>query len=356
MSTAAPARSPAYRRPGLALLIPVSFLLLLAALGLDLALGPAGTSISPIESASVVARHLSGSPLPESVRDRAMDGIVWKFRLPRAAVAGLVGVLLALAGVALQGMLMNPLADPYTVGVSAGAAVGAVAADLAGISAYAFGLAGIGCAFLAGIGAVLLVYGMARVGGRVSVQTFLLAGVIVGAMLWSLIPLALTLSNRDADFARIMSFLIGSVQSADWTRVGILLVFAVAAMVALSMKARELNAVTLGEETAAHLGVEIEKFKRSVMLTAAAATAAAVSVAGIIGFVGLITPHVARRIVGPDHRALLPLAAIFGAILLIVADTLVRVYLNDRPVGVVTALVGAPVFCLLLRKRQAPAW
>jgi iron complex transport system permease protein len=175
-------------------------------------------------------------------------------------------------------------------------------------------------------------------------------------MLWSLIPLALTLSNRDADQARIMAFLIGSIQSADWTRAGVLLPFALVTGLVLAAKSRELNLVTFGEETAAHLGVEIERFKRVVLLAAAAATAAAVSVAGIIGFVGLITPHIARRLVGPDHRALLPLAAIFGATLLIFADTLVRVYLNDKPVGVVTALIGAPLFCLILRKRQAPAW
>lgn len=353
---APPAWTPPYRRPSIALFLPLACLVLFLALLVDVSMGPAEIHISPAEAATVAIRHITDTPRPESVHARNIDNIIWQFRMPRAVVAGLVGILLALAGVALQGMLMNPLADPYTVGVSAGAAVGAAAAEIAGISALAYGLAGIGCAFLAGIATVALVYWLARIGGRVSAQTFLLAGVIVGAMLWSLIPLAFTLAHRDTELSRIISFLIGSVQSADWTRAALLLPFVILTAVVLGMRARELNLVTLGEETAAHLGVEIERFKRVVVLVAAAATAAAVSVAGIIGFVGLVTPHLARRLVGPDHRAMLPLAAVFGATLLILSDTLVRVYLNERPVGVVTAIVGAPIFCLILRKRQAPSW
>jgi len=251
---------------------------------------------------------------------------------------------------------MNPLADPYTVGVSAGAAAGAATAEVLGVASLCFGFAGVGIAFMSAVAAVSLVYALARVGGRVSVHTFLLAGVVVGTFLWSLIPLLMVLSHRSDDMARIMFYLIGSLQEANWARAIMLLPFLVISAGFLRHWARDLNLMTLGEETALHLGVEIEPFKRRVLLVGSLATAAAVSVGGIIGFVGLVVPHLARRLVGPDHRALLPLAGIFGAILLVVSDTIVRVFLNDMPVGVITSLIGAPVFCVLLRRRRAVAW
>lgn len=333
-------------------------LLLLVLLLVDLMLSPEGVSIGPREVGTVLLHHL---PVLRSIPHRApapdADTIVWELRLPRALAAALIGALLGYAGVALQGLLMNPLADPYTVGVSAGAAVGAAAAEVLGLSALWLGFGGTALAFVAALGAVTLVYTLARVGGRVSVHTFLLAGVVVGTLLWSLIPLLMTLAGRSQELSRILYYLIGSVQSAeDWRRVGLLAPFLLCLAVCMRLWARELNLMSLGEESAAHLGVEIESFKRRVLLLGSLGTAAAVSVGGIIGFVGLIVPHLARRIVGPDHRALLPLAALFGAILLLVSDTLVRVYLDEMPVGVITSVVGAPVFCYLLRRRRAVAW
>jgi iron complex transport system permease protein len=331
--------------------------LLLGLLIADVALGPPEVRVSPVEVVRTIAHHVPFlSALPLAPPTAEADAIVWDLRLPRALVAALVGMLLALSGVALQGLLMNPLADPYTVGVSSGAAVGAAIAEIAGFSAVAYGLGAVGLAFVAAMGAVLLVYALARVGGRVSVQTFLLAGVVVGTLLWSLIPLFIYLTHRSNDLSRMLFYMIGSVQAADWSRVILLLPFAALAAVCLRSFSRELNLVSLGEETAAHLGVEIEAFKRRVVLIAALSTAAAVSVGGIIGFVGLVVPHVARRLVGPDHRALLPLAAVLGAALLVAADGAARVYLNEMPVGVITSLIGAPVFCLLLRRRKATAW
>ncbi|MGC8668436.1 MAG: FecCD family ABC transporter permease [Chthonomonadales bacterium] len=324
---------------------------------LSVGLGPQGVHIGVHEELSVLVNHvpfLRGIPhVPASPE---ADVIVWQMRLPRALAAVLIGALLSYAGVAFQGLLMNPLADPYTVGVSAGAAVGAAIAEVAGVGAIGMGLGSAGVAFVAALAAVALVYSIARVGRRVPVQSFLLAGVVVGTFLWALIPLLLVVTGRADQTSRLLFYLIGSVQYADWTRAALLAPFAVLAAGCLHLWARELNLVTLGEETAAHLGVEIERFKVRVLVVGSLATAAAVSVGGIIGFVGLVVPHLARRIVGPDHRTLLPLAALFGAILLLASDTIVRVYLNEMPVGVVTSLVGAPVFCAILRRRQAAAW
>jgi iron complex transport system permease protein len=345
------------RRPRMGVALLGAFLLLLGLITADVAMGPPEVRISPGEVVRSVLGHVPLlRALPVAPASPEADAIVWDLRLPRAVVAALIGMLLALAGVALQGLLMNPLADPYTVGVSSGAAVGAAIAEITGFSLLFYGLGAVGLAFLTAMGAVALVYMLARVGGRVSVQTFLLAGVVVGTLLWSLIPLFLYLAHRSNDLSRILFYMIGSVQAADWTRAMLLLPFAGLATSYLMLLSRELNLVSLGEETAAHLGVEIEAFKRRVVIVAALSTAAAVSVGGIIGFVGLVVPHLARRIVGPDHRALLPLAGLLGASLLVAADGAARVYLNELPVGVITSLIGAPVFCVLLRKRRAVAW
>jgi iron complex transport system permease protein len=213
-----------------------------------------------------------------------------------------------------------------------------------------------GVAFGCAIGAVLLVYALARVGGRVSANTFLLAGVVVGTLLASFVPLLLALAHRANDISRLLFYLIGSLTGAEWSRAALLLPFLIIAVVCLSLWARELNLMTLGEESAAHLGVDIERAKRRVLVVGSLCTAAAVSVAGIIGFVGLVVPHVARRLAGPDHRTLLPLAGLLGATLLVLSDTVARVWLNEVQVGVVTSLVGAPVFCYLLRARRTAGW
>jgi iron complex transport system permease protein len=312
----------------------------------DIRLPTADIALSLVHRLPIVNR------IPHRTPDPAVETIIWEVRLPRALAAALIGALLAYAGVAFQGLLMNPLAEPYTVGVSAGAAVGAAVVEVAGLSGLMYGFAGVSAAFTAGIAAIALVYLLARVQGRVAVHTFLLAGTVVGTLLWSAIPLLLVLAGKSDQMSRVMFFIIGSISTVDWDRARLLVPFLLVAGLAMRMSARELNLMAMGEETAAHLGVETEAFKRRVLIVGALATAACVSVAGIIGFVGLVVPHIARRIVGPDHRAVMPLAAILGACLLVVSDTAARVYLDEMPVGVITALVGAPVFCILLRRRQ----
>lgn len=321
----------------------------------SIAAGPQDVRIPVRDVVNVLLSHIPGVG-GRPVTFEGADAIVWEVRFPRVIAASLVGALLALSGVALQGMLMNPLADPYTVGVSAGAAVGAAIAEVTGISVALMGLGGVALAFAIALAAVMLVYSLARVNGRVSVHTFLLAGVVVGTLLWSAIPLVMVLAGKGQDLQRIYFYLIGTLQGADWTRAAILAPFAVVAVVALRLWAAELNLMTMGEESALHLGVNTESLKRRVLVVGSLATAAAVSVAGIVGFVGLVVPHGARRLVGPDHRNLLPVSALLGAALLVSSDLVVRVWLNDMPVGVVTAVVGAPLFCLLLRRRKAVAW
>ena len=227
----------------------------------------------------------------------------------------LVGALLALAGVAFQSFLQNPLADPYMVGVSAGAALGSVVLILAGGTALLFGFARPLCAFGTGLLTTLLVYSLSRKDGRLSSQTFLLAGIVVGTFLWSFIPLMLSLANRSGKLDRqseILAQLLGSLQLIGWSHLLMLAVFGVLGAGLLWQGVNELNLMTLGEESAAHLGVPIEGFKRRVILAGSLVSAAAVSVAGIVAFVGLVVPHIARRVVGPDHRVLLPTAMQIG--------------------------------------------
>lgn len=331
---------------------------------LNIGMGEPGVArvVTPALVVRVLCSHLPGlsahmAPLPESLR--YVDTIVWDMRLPRAIGGALIGMLLAMAGVAFQGLLMNPLADPYMVGVSSGSALGSVVVILLGGTALLGGFAQPLAAFLTGLTAMAIVYSLARVGGRLSAQTFLLAGIVVGTFLWSMIPLTISLSARSGNMDRqgtILAQLLGNLQSVDWRSLGLLLPFCILGIVALWTASRELNLMTLGEESAAHLGVNTEAFKVRVIVVGSLVTAAAVSVAGIIAFVGMVVPHIARRIVGPDHRVLLPTAMLLGGITLVVADWLSRVFLGQLEVGVITSLLGAPVFCYLLRTKMTTRW
>lgn len=338
-----------------------ALLVILFALFLFLNIGMSEAGVSKVlpfgTALRVIFRHipLIGShfaPVPAY-----LDNIVWNARLPRALGAALIGMLLALAGVAFQSFLQNPLADPYMVGVSSGSALGSVSVILlggAGAGALAGGLMQTGAAFGAGLLATGFVYLLARQNGRLSAQTFLLAGIVVGTFLWSLIPFALSIANRSGGIDRqsaILTQLLGSLEGMTWTKVLLLTPFALVGIGVLFLSARELDLMTFGEESAAHLGLNTETFKVRVILAGSLLTAAAVSVAGIVAFVGLVVPHIARRLVGPDHRTLLPCSLVLGGLVLTAADWLSRVYLGGLEIGVVTSLLGAPVFCYLLRKR-----
>lgn len=315
----------------------------------SLAIGAA--ALSPGETARVVWARVTGQA---AGLDPLQSAVVWDLRLPRILLAALVGGALSLAGVATQGLLLNPLADPYILGVSSGAALGAAVGILIGWEEAAHGLGLPAVAFAGALATLVLVTGLARAGGRIAAHNFLLAGVVVGSFLWALITLALSLAG--ADLQRLIFWLMGSLYARQWVHVALLAPIALVGGLVLWLHARDLNLLSLGDTSAQQLGVAVERTKLIVIVASALLTAGAVSVTGIIGFVGLVVPHMARRVVGPDHRVLLPAAALAGAAFLVVADTivrglLVRSALGELPVGVVTALAGAPVFCYLLRRR-----
>lgn len=336
---------------------------LLAAMAVDVAGGDPLVSrvLPPAAVIRILAHHipLISSVVPAMPTGSSFaDAIVWQSRVPRSLVGALVGILLALAGVAFQGLLGNPLADPYMVGVSSGAAVGAVGVTLLGASGLCAGLLTPLAAFGCGLLAMGLVYGVARVRGRISVAAFLLAGVIVGTFLWSFIPLLIVLAGRlntsgSQRSLSILAELFGSLNEADWRAAALLTPFVVVAAFLLFRSSAELNAMASGEESAAFLGVDTEALKRRVIVAGSLATAAAVSVCGIIAFVGLIVPHVARRIVGPDHRRLLPTAMLLGGLVIVLSDWISRALLFNIEIGVITSLMGAPVFCYLLRRQAS---
>ncbi|HEY3999770.1 MAG TPA: iron ABC transporter permease [Candidatus Xenobia bacterium] len=285
---------------------------------------------------------------------RASDAgqIVWALRLPRALLALLVGAALALSGTTFQALLRNPLADPYIVGTSAGAALGAtlsVALTVAGwpVDRTMF-------AFLGAVATMIGVYRLAWVDGRLPVETFLLAGVVVGSIVWALATFLLLVAREQLQQA--LFWLMGDLSNASLAGIAVVLPHLLIGTVVLLLLAHPLNLITLGEETAFQLGVPVEGFKLLMVTVASLLTAAAVSVSGLIGFVGLVVPHASRRLVGADHRVLLPGAALAGGTFLLLADTASRVLLPgvELPVGVVTALLGGPFFLfVLVRRRRA---
>jgi len=302
------------------------------------------------------AVSMSTSALFEAVAGRGDPTtvtIIRQLRLPRALQAALVGGALAIAGATFQALLRNPLAEPYTLGVSSGAAAGAVLTVVTGWSirtVWALPAA----AFAGGAVAMLLVFRIAfSVGGSRSLDTrvLLLAGVVVSAFLIAIVWLVLTFADTDSVRSAIF-WMLGSNAGASWRSVGILFVCFVPALVILCSLARPLNLLSIGEPTAAYLGTSVEKTKLVAFGTATLITAASVSVSGTIGFVGLIIPHVIRLVWGSDHRGLLPCSALAGAAFLVAADTLARYVAgaNELPIGIVTALIGVPCFVWLLRR------
>ncbi|MCL6534698.1 MAG: iron ABC transporter permease [Armatimonadetes bacterium] len=295
---------------------------------------------------------LSLAELWDALRGRGDETarvILWELRLPRVLTAVLVGGVLGCVGCAFQGLLRNSLADPYIVGVSSGAAVGAAVGVLLGWHLRGWVGAIALLAFGSGLLTLMLALGLSRQGGQLRIPSFLLVGVSLSASLWGVITLLLVLAGED--LSRVLYWLLGGLLNADWMRLGWASVPALVGCRMLMLQARALNLYTAGEETAQHLGVQVERLKWAVLVGGALATAATVAIAGIIGFVGWMTPHLLRRVVGGDHRVLMPLSALGGAILLLWADTLARTLARpvELPVGVITALIGAPLFLWVMR-------
>jgi iron complex transport system permease protein len=278
--------------------------------------------------------------------------ILFSVRLPRIVFAGIVGAALSLAGVVFQGLLRNPLAEPFILGVSGGAAVGAIAGILLGIAAIPFGVPLL--AFLGSVVTVILVFMVGRGKSGINSTTFLLAGVIINAFFSAIIMFLISISSR-ADLHHIAFWLMGDLSLARFEEIVMAGTFLAGAFLIIYAYARPLNLIIGGEETAMQLGVNVERTKIILFLAGSLITAVAVSFAGIIGFVGLIVPHMMRMLFGSDHRLLLPASFLFGAAFLITADTIARTLIahTELPVGVVTALCGAPYFIYLLKTRRA---
>ena len=319
----------------------------------------AGVGSVPIPPGEVLRILLSRAPgLQAAPAGDAMHAVIlWEIRLPRVILGALTGMALSVAGGAYQGLFKNPLADPYVLGVSSGAALGgALAIAFFG----SFRLAGLGAvpllAFAGGLGAVTLVYNLAAVGRRVSTVGVLLAGAAVGSLAISLVSVILYFTSQQARDG-ILFWMMGGLGGATWQKVGWLLPYLAAGLGTLLFYWRELNAMLMGEEAAHHLGVDVERMKKVVLVGGSLLTAAAVAFSGAIGFVGLVVPHVVRFLVGPDHRYLLPASGVVGAVVLVAADTLARSGLGaqEMPVGLVMSVLGGPFFLWLLRRKLAPA-
>ncbi|WP_058303210.1 FecCD family ABC transporter permease [Gorillibacterium timonense] len=329
-------------------------LLLLVSVVICLSVGSAHVPLAEVWG--ILLHRIPGiGPKLVSAPDPAFATIVADVRLPRVALAMLVGASLAVAGAGFQAVLRNPLADPYTLGVASGASAGAAFAILSGMR-LALGMWSVpGAAFLMGLLTLLLVYTLAGRGGRRNIETLILAGVIVQAFFGAFVSLMISLSHGVVN--EIVFWLMGSVALRGWEYSGLLLPLLIGVLAILIAYSRQLNLFALGERHASHMGANVNRTKLIVLGASTLLTAGAVSVAGTIGFVGLVVPHLVRLLAGPDNRLLIPVSALAGASYVLWADTLARLALGNQeiPLGVVTALIGTPFFAYLLLKRKRTA-
>lgn len=342
----------AHRKKEKQKLLVIIILAILLAAGCLLFTGRGVIKIPPREIAGIIVSSLTADNTAQAGLDEIHRAVILDIRLPRILTAMLVGAGLATAGAVFQGLLMNPLADPYTLGVSTGAAFGGTLAiffgvflpgDLAVLSVPLFAFAG---ALLA-MGAV---YGLALVNGALAVTNLILSGVIVSAILSAAVSFLKSMAGEGV--GSIVFWLMGSFASRGWEHVFLCLPVVLAGLLICCYFAGDLNVLSLGARFARQLGVDDRKVVTILLVTSSLITAACVSVSGIIGFVGLIVPHLMRMLVGPDHRVLIPVSALGGALLLSGADTIARNLLAvEIPVGVLTTLLGGPFFCYIFKRK-----
>lgn len=317
-----------------------------------------GTSVGTVsvpfsDIIHIVLSRIFPYELPATV-DSMYVNIVWNIRLPRVILSGLVGASLAVAGAAFQGLLRNPLADPYTLGVSSGASVGAVVTIFFGVSlpflgSFTLPVFSIIASFIT---IFIVLFFAKRIDRTMRVETIILTGVIFSSFLGSIISLMVALTGEE--LRQIIGWLLGSVSMRGWSHVRIIIPFFIVGALILIFHAKELNAMSFGEDHAKHLGVNVEKKKMFILIAGSILTGAAVAVSGTIGFVGLVIPHFIRLLWGPNHIHLLPLSALAGASFLTLADLVSRTIIapSELPIGVITALIGAPVFGVILTKSR----
>ncbi|HEV8575084.1 MAG TPA: iron ABC transporter permease [Dehalococcoidia bacterium] len=315
-----------------------------------LAVGPAGVPLDA--TVRILLSHLPGVGISEDVSP-AWRNIIWEVRLPRVLLAGAAGATLAMAGATYQGVFRNPLADPYLIGVATGANLGAtiVLVSNADVSAYGLSLLPL-AAFAGALISVVVVYGIARAGGPASGTTMILAGVALSAL--STAVTAYLMLTTTTNSLTLMSAVLGGFNTATWVKLAWVLPYAIPAAIVVLAHGRILNILSLDEQQARQLGIDVERTKLVLLGAASLAAAAAVSVAGTIGFVGLIVPHAIRLLWGPDNRSLLPMAIVLGAAFLIGTDVLARTIREpaETPVGIITVACGVPFFLYLLVRRS----
>ncbi len=284
--------------------------------------------------------------------DKTVNTVIWDVRVPRIILAALVGLLLSTSGVILQGILRNPLADPYILGVSAGGSIGAMLSFLFGRDVFFLGFRTTPLiAFAFSLAAVFIVYRLSHVAGRSSPETLVLAGVAVSSFAASVLALMIIVSG---DLRSIYFWMLGSLQDASWADVLTVAPYAAIGIIAAYFYSKDLNALLLGDDMALTLGVDVKAVRIFLLVIASLMAAAAVSVCGLVGFVGLIVPHFVRLAVGPNHRLLVPIAGVSGMILMVAADIVARTALapTEIPIGVIMSLIGAPFFIYILRRRR----
>ena len=285
---------------------------------------------------------------------KAQHIILWDIRVPRVLLAAIVGAALAISGAAIQALVKNSIADPYILGVSSGASVGATSVLLLGafsmFGVYALSVA----AFLGAVVAVTVVFFLARVGGRTSVMRLLLAGIAVSMIFSAMTNFMLMLSKDQGGIQAVMHWMLGSLAGAKWSNIFIPAIVLIGVFLLLMFSYRQLNALLLGDETATTMGVNVERFRIFVIVIVALLTGVVVAVSGSIGFVGLIVPHIVRMLVGSNYKVVLPFSAVVGAIFILWADLGARVAIapEEMPIGIITALCGGPFFIWMLRRQQ----
>ena len=356
---AARRESPAGDRSGLGrTAVLLLALALCIAMAVSMTTGASGASIWNLLTALLGSGNADAA---SALRDQT---VILNIRLPRMIMAVLVGAGLAVSGLIMQGLFRNPLADPGLVGVSAGAGLGAVGVIVLGTTALAPLTAMLGiyslqiAAFAGGLLTTFVLYQVATRSGQTAIATMLLAGIAIAALAGAVTGVLVYLAT-DAQLRDLTFWSLGSLAGANWTKIAASGPIIATALVAAGFFARGLNVLTLGEATAGHLGLPVQRFKTAAIVTVAAATGASVAVSGGIGFVGIVVPHLLRLVIGPDHRYLLPASALLGATFLLLADAVSRTVVApaELPIGIVTAAVGGPFFLwILLSRRNAIAW
>jgi iron complex transport system permease protein len=329
-------------------MLPVLFAVLIA-----VCVASAGIGAMKIPASEVISSLFHKSGLDVGHVSDVNHTVLWSIRFPRVVLGILVGACLGMAGAAMQGVFGNPLAEPGIIGVSSGAALGAVLSIVLGISTFGSWTVTL-FAFIGGLVTTMAVYLMSRANGRTEVVTLILTGVALNALAGAIIGLCTYVAD-DAELREITFWNLGSLGGANWKIVGALIPFALVGLIVLPRFAKSLDLLSLGDKGARHLGVDTERVRLIVITVTAVLVGAAVAAAGVVGFVGLVVPHLIRLIAGPRHALLLPASALLGAIVTVAADLASRTVASptELPLGVLTALLGTPFFLWLLRRTRA---